>query len=129
MQPVRILLAYAVLALSVSFSAVPSHADTVLGVRRVADNSETDVIRVRGNALFREVRLCVVNRPVHFGDLDIVFQNGDRQDVRLRAVIAPGRCSRWIDLPGPLRNINRIVMRYQSVIDAGSNPVVTAFGR
>lgn len=126
MKPILKPLAIAALA---AFTALPVAADTLLGVRAVADNAETDVIHAQGNALHNEVRICVAGRAVHFRDLDIVFQNGGRQDANVRALIAPGSCTRWIDLRGPARNINRIVLRYDALVNAGPQPIVTAFAR
>lgn len=113
----------------VAATAVPAAADTLLGARTVADNSETDVILAAGDARFNAVRICVAGRAVRFRDLDIVFQNGGRQDAPVRAVIAPGECTRWINLRGPARNINRVVLRYDALVNAGPQPVVTAFAR
>jgi len=129
MTPIRQPLAAALFSLATALSAVPVSADTLLGARTVADHSETDVILAQGNALHRAVRICVTGRAVHFRDLDIVFQNGGRQDANVRALIGPGECTRWIDLRGPARNINRIVLRYDALVNAGPQPVVTAFAR
>ena len=117
------------LATFIALTALPVAADTLLGVRTVADNTETDVILAQGNARFNEVRICVAGRAVHFRDLDIVFQNGGQQDATVSAVIAPGNCTRWINLRGPARNINRIVLRYDALVNAGPQPIVTAFAR
>ncbi len=118
----------AVVALAMT-AAVPASANTFLGARVVADNSETDVINVPGPALFREVRFCVVNRAVHFRDVDVHFANGGHQDLPVRALIGPGRCTNWLNLRGPVRNIASIVFNYDTLINAGSQAIVTATGR
>lgn len=110
-------------------AALPAAADTFLGARVVADHAETDVIEANANQLHQEVRICVSGRAIHFRDLDIVFENGGRQDASVRALIAPGHCTRWIDLRGPARNIGRIVLRYDALVNAGPQPIVTAFAR
>lgn len=126
MKPLLKTIAIAALAVT---TALPAAADTLLGARAVADTAETDVILAQGNALHSEVRICVAGRAVHFRDLDIVFQNGGHQDAEVRALIAPGSCTRWIDLRGPVRNINRIVLRYDALINAGPQPIVIALAR
>lgn len=112
-----------------TFTALPAAANTFLGARVVADNSETDVINVPGNGLFRDVRFCVVNRAVHFRDVDVRFANGGNQDLPVRALIGPGGCTNWLNLRGPVRNIASIVLNYDTLINAGSQAVVTAHGR
>ncbi len=124
-KPLRTLLALTLAATLAS----PAAADVLLGSRVVADHSETDIIQAPGNARYGSVRVCVAHRAVHFRDLDIVFQNGGRQDAAIRALIGPGGCTRWIDLNGPRRNINRVVLRYDALINAGTQPVVSAYAR
>lgn len=112
-----------------TFADAPASANTFLGARVVADQSETDVINVPGNAMFSEVRLCVVNRAVHFRDVDVHFANGGHQDLPVRALIGPGGCTNWLNLRGPVRNIASIVLNYDTLINAGSQAFVTARGR
>jgi len=112
-----------------AIGAAPSLAETLLGSRTVAYNSETDVIQVPGAARYRSVRFCVVQRAVHFRDLDVVFRNGGQQDLQVRSVIPAGDCTRWINLRGPRRNIARIVLRYDTLDNSGPRAVVRAYGR
>ncbi len=112
-----------------TFAALPAAANTFLGARVVADQSETDVINVPGNALFREVQFCVANRAVHFRDVDVHFANGGHQDLPVRLLVGPGGCTNWLNLRGPVRNIDQITLRYDTLINAGSQAVVVARGR
>ena len=125
------LTALAVAALMTSACAAPAVAQQsqLLGTRVVADRTETDVIQVPGGQHYGAVRLCVAQRSVHFKDIDIHFGNGGSQDASVRALIGPGECTRWINLNGPRRDISRITMRYEMIIDAGAQAVVTAYGR
>ncbi|MCB9947687.1 MAG: DUF2541 family protein [Rhodospirillaceae bacterium] len=100
-----------------------------LGSRMVADLSETDVIQAQGTQRYAAVRLCVAQRAVHFRDLDIIFANGGSQDAVIRQQINPGECTRWIDLHGGTRNITRIVLRYDTLVNAGVQAQVSAYGR
>lgn len=110
-------------------TALPAAADTFLGARVVADHSETDVISVPGPTFFREVQFCVVNRAVHFRDVDVEFANGGRQDLPVRVLVGPGQCTNWFNLRGPVRNIDQIRLRYDTLINAGSQAIVVARGR
>lgn len=111
-----------------TFAAVPASAD-ILGARIAADTSDVDVISVPGPALFREVRFCVSNRTVHFGDVDVSFALGGRQDLGVRRIVTPGNCTGWFNLRGPLRNIDQIRFQYQTIVDPGPQALVTAHGR
>lgn len=116
-------------SLAVVWSAAAAQVD-FLGSRIVADRTESDTIQVPNDVRYRAVRLCVENRAVTFKDLDIRFGNGGHQDVAIRLLIGPGECTRWVDLKGgDPRNIARIVMRYEMLIDAGQQAVVKAYGK
>lgn len=110
-------------------AAVPASANTFLGARVAADTSDVDIISVPGPALFSEVRFCVVNRAVHFGDVDVRFAIGTTQDLPVRRIVAPGQCTNWLNLRGPVRNIDEIRFRYQTIVNAGPQALVTAHGR
>lgn len=112
-----------------AFVALPAAADSFLGARIVADQSETDVINVGGNDRYQAVQFCVAQRAVHFRDIDVIFANGGHQDLPVRLLIGPGGCTRWIDLNGPRRDIAQIVLRYDTLINAGTQAVVVALGR
>ncbi|MEZ5667110.1 MAG: DUF2541 family protein [Alphaproteobacteria bacterium] len=111
-------------------ASLPASAQqgTLLGTRAVADHSDTDVIQVPGGARYNAVRLCVEQRSVHFQDIDVHFGNGGSQDVIVRLLVNPGECTRWINLNGPSRNITRIVLHYDMIINAGQQAVVSVYG-
>ncbi len=118
----------ALVALTAS-AALPASASTFLGARVAADTSDVDVISVPGPALFREVRFCVANRTVHFGDVDVSFALGGSQDLNVRRIVTPGNCTGWFNLRGPVRNIDEIRFRYQTIVNPGPQALVTAHGR
>ena len=118
----------AALAACASPSAQAQRGDH-LGSRTVADHTEVDNIQVTGARRHGAVRLCVQHRSVNFRDVDIHFANGGHQDVAVRAIIGPGECTRWINLSGERRNITRITLRYQTIVNAGQQAIVSAFGR
>jgi len=113
---------------AVALAAPPAAAEDVLGTRYVRDRSDTDVIDVSNANLYSAVKLCVAQRAVNFHDLDIHFANGGKQDAAIRLVVGVGECTRWIDLNGDQRRINKIVMRYDA-ISGGVQAVVTAYGK
>ena len=116
-------------ALLAGVTAGPAVAETVLGSRKVAYRSETDVIPVPGKRRFGAVRLCVARHAVRFRDVDVVYGNGAKDDIPVRRIIRAGECTRWVDLRGRRRNIARIVLRYDTFGDAGPRAIVTVYGR
>jgi hypothetical protein len=94
-----------------------------IGYTRV-DGRDSDTIRLPGITRQRSIRLCAMNAPLHLRDFDIRFANGGRQDVSTRAVLAPGRCTRAVDLRGNRRDIARVRLRYEPIYRASPRPVV-----
>jgi hypothetical protein len=97
--------------------AAPLPAQWVgLGCKGVAFNVDHDVIVVgRREGLFTALRLRVNKAPVDFIGLTVTFANGRRQNLPLRAKLAPGVVSRPIDLNGRDRGIDRIDLLYRSI--------------
>jgi hypothetical protein len=62
---------------------------------------------------FTKLKLRVTNAPVRFLDMKIYYDNGDVQDVALRAVIPQGGESRVIDLVGGVRHLKKIEFWYK----------------
>jgi hypothetical protein len=94
-----------------------------IGYTRV-DGRDSDTIRLPGITRQRAIRLCAMNAPLHLRDFDVRFANGRRQDVNTRAVLAPGRCTRAIDLRGNRRDIASVRLRYEPIIRSALRPVV-----
>ena len=85
---------------------------------------DTDRINVPGGRRWHEVRLCVFNAPLRMRDFDIRFDNGQRQDVRVRERIRAGRCTRNIDLAGGRRDVDWIRLRYEPIRRGFTRPLV-----
>lgn len=117
-----------VLSMVLAAAATPALSAELLGVRRVAYGSETDVIHVGGPKTYAWVRICAHKAPIEFTDFDVVFGNGGRQDIAVRRVIPKGQCTRRVNLNGPRRIIDRIVLRYDAIGNSGPRAVVSARG-
>ena len=83
--------------------------------KTVAFGVDHDVI-VTGNTNddFRKLKLRVTDGPLKMYDMKVYFDNGDVQDVSIRAQIRQGGESRVIDLDGGLRHIKRIEFWYET---------------
>jgi hypothetical protein len=100
-----------------------------IAFKTVASGTDRDVIDVRGNNRYREVRLCVFNAPIRMRDFDVRFDNGGRQDVRVRERIRAGTCTRNIDLEGDRRDIDRIRLVYERLPRSRYRPLVRVQAR
>ena len=129
---VRTLTIGAAAAVATFLTALPADAQQwrwnergwrTIGYARV-DGRDTDRIRLPGRTRQREVRLCSMNQPLRLRDFDIRFENGRRQDVRTRAVLPAGRCTRAVDLRGNRRDIDSVRLRYEPIYQSRRRPVV-----
>jgi hypothetical protein len=124
----KLIIATAGAAVAVTLAAAPADAQQrswrTIAYKTVDAGGDTDRINVRGNARYREVRLCAFNAPIRMRDFDIRFENEQRQDVRVRERIAAGSCTRNIDLAGNRRDIERITLRYERIRRGNARPLV-----
>jgi hypothetical protein len=124
----RKLLLAAILAVPSCIALAPSAwAWTEIAARDVKEVRERDEIDMPGNQEFHRIRVCTYDNPVHFRDFDIFYANGGHRDVTVRALIAPGTCTRSIEFEGP-RDIARIVFRYETAGWFIGHATVRVFG-
>lgn len=101
----------------------------VLGSRVVNLGSDHDRIYVgllRG--IFSRIRLEVTGNSILMQDLKVTFVNGETADLPVRLFIEKGGHTRDILLPGLLRAIRFIDMRYVRV-PLGGRATVTVVGK
>jgi len=101
----------------------------VVGYKTVNGRRDTDTINLPGRQAFRQVRLCAFNAPLHMRDLRVYYRNGGRQDFRVRQYIAPGTCTRNIDLRGQVRDISQVRLKYERVAPRARAPLVRVAAR
>lgn len=75
---------------------------------------DRDVLYVTGNDIYTKIKLHVTDAPLNMHDMDIYFENGDKQNVGLKNNFAQGDWSRVIDLPGNQRRIKKIEFVYDT---------------
>ena len=127
----RILFAALGASATAFITAVPAEAQRyyfrnwqTVGFTTVDRGVDRDTIRVRGDARFRAIRLCVYYAPLVMRDFDVRFSNGTRQDVNTRVALPAGRCTRPIDLKGNRRDIASVRLRYEPFRRGYARPVV-----
>lgn len=120
MQTRRSFLGFGCMALLAS-PALAKRGDWVLlGVRRINLLKERDLIYVGLNAgLFTGLKLQVAARGVFMESLSVRFVNNDKVDLPVRNFIEKGGETREILLPGLVRAIRAVDMRYRKIPTGG----------
>lgn len=116
---------------SAALAPLPVAADDwiVLGEKRVSLLSDRDIIMIGPRkGLFTGLKLRVTGSAVHFDQVTVVLSNGERKDLTIRSLIRAGGETREMLLPGLVRAIIALDMRYRRVLGGGSASVV-AYGR
>lgn len=100
----------------------------LLGQRQVGFQVDRDVVSARGQGRFTVIRICVAHAPVNFRDVDVVFANGERQQLPVNAFVRAGGCTPNLDLRGEARRIARIEMVYNAVPSFRGRALVSVYG-
>ena len=95
-----------------------------LGERMVNGQVDRDAILVGGSeGRFRRVVIVVENSSLEMYDMDIEFSNGTHFSPRLKRRFAEGARSQVIDLPGDLRTIRKVTLKYGNLPGGGAASV------
>ena len=116
--------AAAVAAMAVTPASAQRANWRTIGYKTVSGGTDVDRISVPGGRRWQQVRLCVFNAPLRMRDFDIRFDNGQRQDVRVRERIGAGRCTRNIDLNGRVRDVDWVRLKYEPIRRGWTRPLV-----
>jgi hypothetical protein len=130
----RLLKNFAVLTL---FSALFSFTTTktnmqgwnFIGDKIVAYGPDRDVLIVTGNDVYRQIKIKVTGAPLHIVDMDVYFENGEKQNVELKNRFRQGQESRVIDFAGGERRIKKIEFLYSTVGRAKGKARVAVWGK
>lgn len=80
----------------------------------VRDRNDRDTIPVRSNELFREVKVCAERNILRIRRAEVQLGNGYWQRMFVPPVLAPGKCSKDIDLMGNARRIRALRFEYEA---------------
>lgn len=100
----------------------------VIGTTTVNGHRDTDTVYTPGRQNYRSVRLCAYNAPIRLRDVTIRFDNGAKQDARVREYLRANTCTRAIDLRGRTRDLSGVRMKYDRIY-RGRPPVVQVAAR
>ncbi|MFT3986444.1 hypothetical protein [Aestuariivirga sp.] len=105
----------------------PAWAD--LGCKSVGFLVDRDIIPVgRRDGAYRAIKLSVSGTAVEFLNVNVVYGNGQRDQLPVRQVIPPGGQTRAIDLAGKQRGIDRIELFYRAIPTIKTKAKVCAAG-
>jgi hypothetical protein len=98
--------------------------------KSVNAGGDRDTVKVSDRYRFRAIRLCAERAPVAMRDLDVIYGNGRRDDINVRARIRAGTCTRALDLQGGRnREIERILLYYDRARPDSRKPTVVVQAR
>jgi hypothetical protein len=86
-----------------------------IGETTVDFKSDRDVVKIWGADAFKSIRLKAVDAPVHIENLEVVYQDGEPEQIPVRFDFKAGSESRNIDLKGYKRRLKEINMVYKTV--------------
>jgi len=86
-----------------------------IGETTVDFKSDKDVIKVWGADKFKSLRIKATDAPVHIENLEVVYQDGQPEQIPVRFDFKAGTESRQIDLAGNERRLKEINMVYRTV--------------
>lgn len=102
----------------------------LLAFKTVGAGTDRDTIHVNRAERYRFIQLCSFNAPIHMVDFKVRFENGKRQDVHVRNIIAARSCTRAIRLDGNnARRIQRVDLTYQRVQRGVRTPLIRVMVR
>ena len=84
----------------------------LLGEKIVSFTVETDFINVTRVDVFRKLRFKILDAPVQMGDVKVIFENGEVQDIPLHFRVEEGRQSKVIDLIPVASKIKTVYFSY-----------------
>lgn len=100
----------------------------LLGERTVGFVVDRDSVSGRGQGRFSVIRICVGNNAVQFREVEVVYRNGERQQLPVNAFVRPGQCTPNLELRGEARGIDQVNLVYNSVPNFRGQAVVRVYG-
>ena len=87
-----------------------------IGVTTVDFQRDRDEILVLGADRFKSIKFKVIEAPLDLKDLEVYYESGNKQDIKINESIKAAGESRVIDLEGgEQRNLKKIVFVYKTL--------------
>jgi len=132
MRYIKTLVAFFAFTTLFSFSNSPKNSPQdwkFIGDKIAAFGTDRDILWVTGNDAYRQIKIRVTGAPLHIMDMDVYFENGDKQNVELKNRFRQGQESRVIDFSGGERRIKKIEFLYSTIGAAKGKARVAVWGK
>lgn len=101
-----------------------------LGSRVVTMTGDHDEILVTATeGVYSAVQLRIMKAPIHLTNINIIFGNGDNENIVFDKMFAAGSETRVIDLVGNKRVITKVNLNYKSAPTQKGKAVVSLWGK
>lgn len=79
---------------------------------------DRDAIVVLGKDKFKAIKLVIKDAPLEIFSLEVYYESGDMEDIRVNQKLAKGESTRVIDLKGSNRELKKVVFIYKTIPNA-----------
>jgi hypothetical protein len=101
-----------------------------LGSRVVTMTADHDEILVTATeGVYTAIQLRILKAPIHLLNINIIFGNGDNENIVFDKLFTAGSETRVIDLVGNKRIIKKVNLNYKSAPTQKGRAVVSLWGR
>jgi hypothetical protein len=101
-----------------------------LGSRTVTMTADHDEIVVTANeGIFTAIQLRIAKAPIHLLNINIIFGNGDNENVVFDQTFEAGSQTRVIDLAGNKRIIRKVNLNYRSAPTQKGRAIISLWGK
>lgn len=109
------MLATFLLLISIAAPASSQPGWELIGERTVDRGAGREEIEASPIVYASHLRLCADRHAIRFHDVDVLYRNGNRQQVSVRSDIPAGRCTPDIALSNAgQRDIDRVALSYRA---------------
>jgi Protein of unknown function (DUF2541) len=85
-----------------------------IGEVKASFKMENESISVLGADKFKSIKLRVTDAPINVESVQVLYEDGESEDINIRSHLKAGAETRVIDLKGAPREIKKIVFTYKT---------------
>ncbi|MCO6460393.1 MAG: DUF2541 family protein [Saprospiraceae bacterium] len=101
----------------------------IIGQKQASYGADRDVLYVKGNDVFTALKLKITDAGLNMYDMDVFYENGQKDHINLQHNFRQGEESRVIDLQGNRRRIEKISFLYDTKGIHKGKANIIVFGR
>lgn len=92
-----------------------------------ADHDE--IVVTANEGIFTAIQLRIAKAPIHLLNINIIFGNGDNENVVFDQTFEAGSQTRVIDLAGNKRIIRKVNLNYRSAPTQKGRAIISLWGK